>query len=171
MLNIKICIWDWGSYNEGVGNWCWFSLPEEITELEEHLCDLEAEGLEEPFICDTDGWSDVINEYTGINNLLEVMADLDGLNKYDILEMYHEQYNHEDAIYPFDNDHLSMLCGEDMEDFANRIHFGDYNAYDSYFYLNGYGNIVTVSEKEKEAMEDGYIKDYIADILSGHITI
>src|SRR5699024_8728793 len=151
--------------------WEWFNLPEEINELEDHLIDLSSEDLEEPFIWDTDGWNDIINEYTDINNLLEVMADLDGLNKYDILEMYHEQYNQEDAIYPFDNESLSMLYGGDLEDFANRIHFGDYNAFDSYFYLNGYDNIVTISEQEKEAMEDGYIRDYIEEILRGHITI
>ena len=159
-LEINVCIWDWKSYNEGVANFKWFTLPAEVGKLEDHLCDMEEAGLEEPFICDTDGWGGVISEYTSINRLIDVMLDLEGLDQYDLLEEYYELYP-DDRIYEVTDHDLRMVFGDDLENFANRVHFGSYNAMDPYFHMNGYGNIVTLSDYVKEEMEAGYIEDVI----------
>lgn len=165
MLKINICIWDWKSYNNGEANWKWFELPTEATELETHLDDLAANGLEEPFICDTDGWNDTITEYTSIYKLIDAMLELEGLDQYDLLEEYYEQYP-DDRIYFFDNDDLQILFDDDLESFANRVHFGSYNAFDPYFYLDGYGNIVTISEREKEEYEQSYIRTIVEQCIN-----
>ena len=160
MVKVNICIWDWKSYNEGEANFKWFNLPSEIGLLEDHLCDLEEAGLEEPFISDTDGWGGTITEYTNINKLIDVMLDLEGLDRFDLLEEYYEQYP-DDRIYFFGNDDLHMLFDDDLENFANRVQFGRYNALDPYFYLNGYANIVTIPEHKKEELEASFIREVI----------
>ena len=163
-LEINVCVWDWKSYNEGEANFKWFNLPSEVGLLEDHLCDLEEAGLEEPFICDTDGWGGTITEYTSINKIIDVMLDLEGLDQYDLLEEYFEIFP-DDRIMEVTDDNLRMAFGDDLCFFADRIHFGSYNAMDPYFYLNGYGNIVTIPEHKKEEMEEGFIYDLIGERL------
>ena len=158
-ITLNICIWDWKSYNNGEANFKWFSLPNELKELENHLCDLE-----EPFICDTDGWNDTITEYTSINKLIDVMLELEGLDQFDLLEEYYEQYP-DDRIYFFGNDDLQMLFSDDLENFANRVHFGSYNALDPYFYLDGYANIVTIPEFKKEEYEKSYVRTIVEQYI------
>lgn len=159
-LEINVCIWDWKSYNEGVANFKWFNLPSEVGKLEDHLCVLEEAGLEEPFICDTDGWGDTLTEYTSINKLIDVMLELEGLDQYDLLEEYYEIYP-DDRIMEVTDDNLRMAFGDDLSFFANRVHFGSYNALDPYFYLDGYWNICTITEAKKEELEASFIRELI----------
>lgn len=163
-LEINVCVWDWKSYNEGEANFKWFNLPTEIGLLEAHLCDLEEAGLEEPFICDTDGWGGTFTEYTNIYKLIEGMLDIEGLDQYDLLEEYFEIYP-DDRIMEVTDENLRMAFGDDLENFANRVHFGSYNALDPYFYLDGYANIVTLPEYKKEKLEAGFIREMIEQRL------
>ena len=164
-ITLDICIWDWKSYNNGKANFKWFSLPNELKELENHLCDLEEKGLEEAFVCDTDGWNDTITEHTSINKLIDVMLNIENLDQFDLLEEYYEQYP-DDRIYYFDNNDLHMLFDDDLENFANRVHFGSYNALDPYLYLNGYANIVTIPEHKKEEYEQSYIRTIVEQYIN-----
>lgn len=159
-LEVNVCVWDWKSYNEGEANFKWFKLPSEVGLLEDHLCELEEAGLEEPFICDTDGWGGTITEYTSINKLIDVMLDLEGLDQFDLLDEYYSIYP-DDRIYEVTDDTLKMVFGDDLENFANRVLFGSYSASDPYFYMNGNGNITTLTEDEREDREAGFIREVI----------
>ena len=165
MIKINLCIHDWKSYNVGNDNWKWFELPKEATELENHIDELAANGLNEPFICDTDGWNDTITEHTSINNLINAMLEIENYDFHDLLEEYYAQYP-DDRIFFFSNDELQILFDDDLENFANRVHFGSYNAFDPYFYLDGYANIVTISEHKKEEYEQSYVRTMVEQYIN-----
>ena len=92
------------------------------------------------------------------------MLDLEGLDQYDLLEEYYGIYP-DDFIYEITDDNLRGVFGDDLENFANRVLHGSYNARDTYFYMNGNGNITTLSEDEKEERGAGFIEDVIGPRL------
>lgn len=149
MIKINLCIHDWKSYNEGKGNWKWFELPTQESELLDHLDAMQEKGLEEPFICDYEA-PFKIGEHASIGNLVEIAY----FNESDLL----------DTLDPYDNELSEIYFMDDFDDFASHFFTDFYDAFtsglaakfnwhDDYFKVNGNGHVETISEKEYDRIK------------------
>ena len=149
MIKINLCIHDWKSYNEGNDNWKWFTLPEQESELLDHLDAMQEKGLEEPFICDYEA-PFKISEHASIANLIEIAY----FNEYELL----------DTLDPDDNELIEIYSMYELESFVELFFKDFYDAFsggtgaqinwnDDYFKINGNGHIQSISEKEYDRIK------------------
>ena len=157
-FELRLCIWDWKSYNDGIGNWKWFDM-DELDEIEDYIEELADQGLEEVFICDYE-----CSHKLAINNYTDISSVLNLVNSLDEIEEAIEERIAENDIY----------CMDEFEDvfrdytptqLATIIHFGEYNPSDDYFTFDGYGNIKTLNEFEYREL----IADIESDVLSEYL--
>lgn len=157
-FELKICIWDWKSYNQGISNWRWFEF-DELEEIPNHLEKLKKKGLEEPFICDYEFSHELpICDYTNISSVLKLVNSLD-----EIEETIEERIIEND-IYSMDNFN-DLLSGMKPSDIAKMIRYGSYNPMHDYFTFDGCGDIETLSEYEY----NGLISDIELEVLSEYL--
>ena len=157
-FELKICIWDWESYNNGVSNWRWFDF-DELDEIEDYINKLADQGLEEAFICDYEcSHKLAINNYTDISSVLNLIDSLD-----EIEEAIEERIAEHDI---FNMDEFDTIFeGYTPTQLATVIHFGEYNPSDDYFTFDGYGNIKTLNNYEYQEL----ITDIESDVLSEYL--
>lgn len=157
-FELRLCIWDWKSYNSGTGNWKWFDY-DELDEIEEYINELAEKGLEESFICDYEcSHKLAINNYTNIASVLNLVNSLDEIEesiedriiRSDIYEMG----EFEDVFRDYTPTQLATV-----------IHFGQYNPMDEYFTFDGYSNIKTLNTFECREL----IADIESDVLSEYL--
>lgn len=157
-FELRLCIWDWKSYNNGIGNWRWFNF-DEMDEIEEYIEELADQGLEEAFICDYECSHKIpVNNYTNISSVLNLVNSLDEIEevieerviKGDIYEMG----EFEDVFRDYTPTQLATV-----------IHFGQYNPMDEYFTFDGYSNIKTLNTFEYQEL----ISDIESDVLSEYL--
>ena len=157
-FELRLCIWDWKSYNDGIGNWKWFDM-DELDEVEDYIEELANQGLEEAFICDYEcSHKLVINNYTSVASVLNLVNSLDEI---------------EEAIQERIISHDIYEMGEFEEVFrdytptqlATVIHFGEYNPMDEYFTFDGYSNIKTLNTSQYKEL----IADIESDVLSEYL--
>ena len=157
-FELRLCIWDWKSYNDGIGNWKWFDM-DELDEVEDYIEELVEKGLEEAFICDYECSHKIaINNYTSVASVLNLVNSLDEI---------------EEAIQERIISHDIYEMGEFEEVFrdytptqlATVIHFGEYNPMDEYFTFDGYSNIKTLNSYEYRKL----IADIESDVLSEYL--
>lgn len=157
-FELKLCIWDWKSYNNGIGNWKWFDM-DEMDEIEEYINELEEQGLEEVFICDYEcSHKLAINNYTNIASVLNLVNSLD-----EIEEAIEERIAERD-IFGMD-EFEEVFSDYKPTQLATVIHFGEYNPSDDYFTFDGYGNIKTLNTFEYREL----IADIESDVLSEYL--
>ena len=148
-FELKICIWDWKSYNNGISNRRWLDMDE----VEDYINELVEKGLEEVFICDYEcSHKLAINNYTSIASVLSLIDSLD-----EIEEAIEERIA-ENELYPMD-EFEDVFRDYTPTQLATVIHFGQYNPMDEYFTFDGYSNIKTLNTFE--------CRELIADIESG----
>ena len=159
MIKINLCIWDWKSYNNGDANWKWFELPEQETELLDHLDTMNKQGLEEPFICDYEA-PFKISEHANISNLIEVSH----LNEYELL----------DTLDPYDNELSEIYSMDELESFIGSFFKDLYDAFsggigaeinwnDDYFKVNGLGHVETISSREYDRIKSRMLQQAFED--------
>ena len=157
-FELRLCIWDWKSYNDGIGNWKWFDM-DELDEVEDYIEELANQGLEEAFICDYEcSHKLAINNYTSVASVLNLVNSLDEI---------------EEAIQERIISHDIYEMGEFEEVFrdytptqlATVIHFGEYNPMDEYFTFDGYSNIKTLKTSQYKEL----IADIESDVLSEYL--
>lgn len=157
-FELKICIWDWKSYNDGIGNWKWFDY-DELDEIEEYISELAEKGLEEAFICDYEcSHKLAINNYTNIASVLNLIDSLD-----EIEEAIEERIA-ENELYPM-GEFEDVFRDYTPTQLATVIHFGQYNPMDEYFTFDGYSNIKTLNTFECREL----IADIESDVLSEYL--
>lgn len=157
-FELKICIWDWKSYNQGISNWRWFEF-EELDEVEGYINEMQEKGLEEPFICDYEFSHELpIYDYTTISSVLKLVDSLDEIEE-TIEERIAERelFNMDEFEEVFRNYTPTQL--------ATVIHFGQYNPMDEYFTFDGYSNIQTLNECKYREL----IADIESDVLSEYL--
>lgn len=82
-----------------------------------------------------------------------------------------------DGLRVYENDEctLRMFFGDELEDLARAICYGDYNYNDNFLRLDGYGNIETLNEYEleREVLEykDDIINAFIDLVESGDLNL
>lgn len=157
-FELKLCIWDWKSYNERISNWRWFE-ADELDEIEDYINKLAEKGLEEAFICDYECSHKLpVNNHTDISSVLNLVNSLDEI---------------EEAIQERIISHDIYEMGEFEEVFrdytptqlATVIHFGEYNPMDEYFTFDGYSNIKTLNTSQYKEL----IADIESDVLSEYL--
>lgn len=157
-FELKICIWDWKSYNNGISNWRWFDM-DELDEVEDYINELAEKGLEEAFICDYEcSHKLAINNYTNIASVLNLIDSLD-----EIEEAIEERIA-ENELYPMD-EFEDVFRDYTPTQLATVIHFGQYNPMDEYFTFDGYSNIKTLNTFECREL----IADIESDVLSEYL--
>lgn len=157
-FELKICIWDWKSYNNGISNWKWFDF-DELDEVEDYINELAEKGLEEAFICDYEcSHKLAINNYTNIASVLNLIDSLD-----EIEEAIEERIA-ENELYPMD-EFEDVFRDYTQTQLATVIHFGQYNPMDEYFTFDGYSNIKTLNTFECREL----IADIESDVLSEYL--
>lgn len=142
MIEIKICLWNWADYNDGIGNWKWFTLPEDIEEMQEWIKNMNNKGKEEFFICDSE------HEFIGENTSIKALIELSNHDFDEILEL--TSYEPAYSMDEFDG----IMSGYTPIEIANMIHFGTYSPMDDYFTFDGYANIKTMSDIEYEDCQE-----------------
>lgn len=156
MNNIKICLWNWADYNNGVASWEWFTLPEDAETMYEWIKTMNNDGKEEIFICDSE--HSFISESTSIVALIELSN-----TEYDeIIELasYEPAYD----IEMLDE----MLQYHTPSEIIRMIHFGDYSPLDDYFMFNGYANIETMTETEYERYREDAFNEGASEFLRNY---
>ncbi|WP_028124739.1 hypothetical protein [Eremococcus coleocola] len=151
-MELKICIWNWEDYNEGISSWKWFKLPDEADNLIDYIKDWE-----EPFICDSE--HSFIDEDDDIYSVIDFSQDYANHGFYDFVQDYYDIYS-DDYIYDmgsFDE----MFCGVNPLDIAQRIFYGDFNPNHDYFIFDGYENLKSLTEYDREKLEEGYYNEAI----------
>ena len=157
-FELKICIWDWKSYNNGISNWKWFDM-DELDEVEDYINELAEKGLEEAFICDYE-----CSHKLAINNYTNIASVLNLVNSLDEIEEAIEARIAENELYTMDVfDEVFEGCTPSY--IADRVHFGEYNSFDEYFTFDGYGNIKTLNTFEYNEL----ITDIESDVLSEYL--
>lgn len=157
-FELKLCIWDWKSYNQGIGNWKWFEV-DELDEVEDYIEELAEKGFEEVFICDYECSHKLpIGNYTNIVDVLNLVNSLD-----EIEETIDERIIQRD-IYEM-GEFEEVFRGYTPTQMATVIHFGEYNPMDDYFTFDGYSNIKTLNEFEYREL----ISDIESDVLSEYL--
>ena len=157
-FELKICIWDWKSYNNGISNWRWFDM-DELDEVEDYINELAEKGLEEAFICDYEcSHKLAINNYTNTASVLNLIDSLD-----EIEEAIEERIA-ENELYPMD-EFEDVFRDYTPTQLATVIHFGQYNPMDEYFTFDGYSNIKTLNTFECREL----IADIESDVLSEYL--
>ena len=136
MNNINICLWNWEDYNNAIDNWKWFTLPGDTESMYEWIENMNDDGKEEIFICDSE--HSFISESTNIEALIE----LSNCDRDEIIEL--ASYEPAYEIDMLDE----ILEGYTPTEIINMIHFGEYNPLDDYFIFDGYNNIKTMSDIE-----------------------
>lgn len=157
-FELKICVWDWKSYNNGVSNWRWFD-HDEMDEIEDYIEELAEKGLEETFICDYEcSHKLAINNYTNIASVLNLVNSLD-----EIEEAIEERIAERDI---FNMDEFEDVFRDyTPTQLATVIHFGQYNPMDEYFTFDSYSNIKTLNTFECREL----IADIESDVLSEYL--
>lgn len=157
-FELRLCIWDWKSYNDGITNWRWFE-SDELDEIEDYINKLAEKGLEESFICDYEcSHKLAINNYTNIASVLNLIDSLD-----EIEEAIEERIA-ENELYPMD-EFEDVFRDYTPTQLATVIHFGQYNPMDEYFTFDGYSNIKTLNTFECREL----IADIESDVLSEYL--
>ena len=157
-FELKICIWDWKSYNNGISNWRWFDM-DELDEVEDYINELAEKGLEEVFICDYEcSHKLAINNYTNIASVLNLVNSLD-----EIEESIEERIT-ERELFSMD-EFEEVFRDYAPTQLATVIHFGEYNPMDEYFTFDGYSNIKTLNTFECREL----IADIESDVLSEYL--
>lgn len=157
-FELKLCIWDWKSYDNGISNWKWFDM-DEMGEIEDYIEELADKGLEEAFICDYECSHELgIHDYTTISSVLKLVDSLDEIEE-TIEERIAERelFNMDEFEEVFRNYTPTQL--------ATVIHFGQYNPMDEYFTFDGYSNIQTLNEYKYREL----IADIESDVLSEYL--
>lgn len=157
-FELKICVWDWKSYNQGITNWRWFDF-DELDEVEDYINEMQEKGLEEAFICDYE-----CSHKLAIDNYTNIVDILNFINSLGEIEEAIEERIAENDIYSMD-EFDEIFEGHDPSYIANRIHFGEYNPLDDYFTFDGYGNIKTLNTFEYQEL----ISDIESDVLSEYL--
>ena len=155
---LRLCVWDWKSYNQGIGNWKWFDF-DELDEVEDYITELAEKGLEEAFICDYEcSHKLAIGIYTNISSVLNLVNSLD-----EIEESIEERISERDL---FNMDEFEEVFRDyTPTQLATVIHFGEYNPINEYFTFDGYGNIKTLNNYEYREL----ISDIESDVLSEYL--
>jgi hypothetical protein len=157
-FELKLCIWDWKSYNNGIGNWKWFDY-DELDEIEEYINKLAEKGLEEAFICDYECSHKLpVNNHTDISSVLNLVNSLD-----EIEEVIEDRIIRSD-IYEM-GEFEDVFRDYTPTQLATVIHFGQYNPMDEYFTFDGYSNIKTLNTFEYQEL----ITDIESDVLSEYL--
>jgi len=157
-FELRICVWDWKSYNNGISNWRWFDM-DEMDEIEEYINKLEEQGLEEAFICDYEcSHKLAINNYTNIADVLSLIDSLD-----EIEEVIEDRIIRSD-IYDM-GEFEEVFRDYTPTQLATVIHFGEYNPMDEYFTFDGYSNIKTLNTYQYKEL----IADIESDVLSEYL--
>lgn len=157
-FELKICIWDWKSYNNGISNWRWFDM-DELDEVEDYINELAEKGLEEAFICDYE-----CSHKLAINNYTNIASVLNLVNSLDEIEGTIEERIAENDIYCMD-EFDTVFEGYTPTQLATVIHFGKYNPMDEYFTFDGYSNIKTLNTSQYKEL----IADIESDVLSEYL--
>lgn len=157
-FELKICIWDWKSYNNGISNWRWFDM-DELDEVEDYINELADQGLEESFICDYEcSHKLAINNYTNVADVLKLVNSLD-----EIEEAIEERIAEREL---FNMDEFDTVFRDyTPTQLATVIHFGEYNPMDEYFTFDGYSNIKTLNTYQYKEL----IADIESDVLSEYL--
>lgn len=157
-FELRLCIWDWKSYNNGIGNRRWFE-ADELDEVEDYIEELAENGLEEAFICDYEcSHKLAIDIYTSISSVLNLIDSLD-----EIEEAIQERIAERELFSMDEFD--TVFEGYDPSYIANRIHFGEYNPVNEYFTFDGYGNIKTLNNYEYQEL----IADIESDVFGEYL--
>ena len=157
-FELKLCIWDWKSYNNGISNWKWFDF-DEMDEVEDYINELAEKGLEESFICDYE-----CSHKLAIGNYINIVDVLNLVNSLDEIEEAIEERIAEHEL--FNMDEFEEVFGDyTPTQLATVIHFGEYNPSDDYFTFDGYGNIKTLNTFEYQEL----ITDIESDVLSEYL--
>lgn len=157
-FELKICVWDWKSYNDGIGNWKWFDY-DELDEIEGYIEELAEKGLEEVFICDYECSHKLpVNNHTDISSVLNLVNSLD-----EIEEAIQERIAEREL---FNMDEFEEVFRDyTPTQLATVIHFGEYNPMDEYFTFDGYSNIKTLNISQYKEL----IADIESDVLSEYL--
>lgn len=157
-FELKICVWDWKSHTQGIGNWKWFDF-DELDEVEDYITELAEKGLEEAFICDYEcSHKLAIGIYTNISSVLNLVNSLD-----EIEESIEERIAERDLFNMDEFEEVFKDCTPTQ--LATVIHFGEYNPVNEYFTFDGYGNIKTLNNYEYQEL----ISDIESDVLSEYL--
>lgn len=152
-FELRICVWDWKSYNSGISSWRWFDM-DEMDEIEEYI-----KKLEEAFICDYEcSHKLAINSYTNIADVLSLIDSID-----EIEESIEERIIGRD-IYEM-GEFEDVFRDYTPTQLATVIHFGEYNPMDEYFTFDGYSNIKTLNTSQYKEL----IADIEFDVLSEYL--
>ena len=157
-FELKICIWDWKSYNNGVSNWRWFDM-DELDEIEDYVNKLAEKGLEESFICDYE-----CSHKLAIGNYTNIASVLNLVNSLDEIEEAIEERIAECELFNMD-EFDTVFEGYTPTQMATIIHFGEYNPVDNYFTFDGYGNIKTLNNFEYRELIDDIESDVLSEYL------
>lgn len=157
-FELKICIWDWKSYNDGIGNWKWFDY-DELDEIEEYINELEEQGLEEVFICDYE-----CSHKLAIGNYTNIASVLNLVNSLDEIEESIEDRIAERELFNMD-EFDTVFEGYTPTQMATIIRFGEYNPVNNYFTFDGYGNIKTLNDFEYRELIDDIESDVLSEYL------
>lgn len=152
-FELKICIWNYADYNNGVESWKWFDM-DEIDEIEDFI-----RQFEEAFICDYECSHKIaINNYTNVTDVLNLIDSLD-----EIEEVIQERIVSSD-IYDM-GEFEEVFRDYTPTQLATVIHFGEYNPMDEYFTFDGYSNIKTLNISQYKEL----IADIESDVLSEYL--
>lgn len=152
-FELRICVWNWRDYNNGVSSWRWFDM-DEMDEIEDFIGQFE-----EAFICDYEcSHKLAINNYTNIADVLSLIDSLDeieeSIEERIISRDIYEMGEFEDVFRDYTPTQLATV-----------IHFGQYNPMDEYFTFDGYSNIKTLNTFECREL----IADIESDVLSEYL--
>lgn len=149
-FELKICVWNWRDYNNGVESWKWFDMDE----TEDFIGQFE-----EVFICDYE-----CSHKLAINNYTDVSSVLNLINSLDEIEDTIQERITENEIFNMD-EFEDVFRDYTPIQLATVIHFGEYNPSDDYFTFDGYGNIKTLNKFEYRDL----IADIESDVLSEYL--
>lgn len=155
-MKLNICIHNWADYNNGLGNWKWFNLPEETNELIGLLDEWEEKEI---FIVDSD--HRFITESDDVYKLIDLAENYD---EDDLLQDYYNNYPDSQVCNMDEFD--DIMQGFEPFEIVRMTFYGEFNPNDSHFTFNGYGNLKSLSEGELTELEESYLYDQIRDFLN-----
>lgn len=157
MIKINLCIHDWKSYNDGNGNWKWFELPAQESELLDHLDAMQEKGLEEPFICDYEA-PFKIGEHSSIANLIEISY----FNEHELIETLDPYDNELNEIYPI-NELETYLDSLDPVEAFYKGKFSTFHSFHDFWKLDGYENIQGLTDHDYNDVKKDMLQQAFED--------
>lgn len=156
MNNINICLWNWADYNSGIDNWKWFALPEDTEDMYEWIENMNNDGKEEIFICDS--YHSFIGEHTNIEALVELsICDFNEIMELTAREPVYNMCEFDDIMSEYTPTEV-----------ADKTNMGEYNPAHSYFTFDGNMNIETLSAAKYEDHQEKAFNEGAKEFLRNY---